>query len=414
MRGFPLIRVILPNSDENNLDIGEDKVTDIKQGEKADEMSGKMNSQNEEDKLMHSVLENDQETIDFGKLLNDAHNQGMGSFTPNMLFEQMVKNFSTAKKLFGESMIRQLTGYDPDYVQKNIKIPEFSRELEKKIKDKIMKMKKEKLLDKEGDITEKGLELASLVMYVEELDKIEPRGFYGEKVNKKKSRYGLAEDDRAYKKGDLYRDIAVRKTIKTATRRGHAKLIKEDLKVYDKKSKSHIYIIYGLDASGSMKGDKISLSKKAGIALAYKAIQEKDKVGMIAFGSDIKEKVPPTNDFMQILKEITKVKASNETNLQKVIDEAIKMFPDNVDASKHLILLTDALPTIGDNPEKEVLESVSNATNHNITISLVGINLDDKGRILGEKIVELGRGKFYVCTDASELDQIVLEDYYNL
>lgn len=405
--------MIPPDSEEKLEELGDEKVASIDQGEKAEEMSGKMKSQNEEDKLMHSVLENDQDTIDFGKLLSDSFNQGMGSFTPNMMFEQMVKNFSTAKKLYGQTMIRQLTGYDPDYVQKNIKIPEFAREIEKKIKDKIMKMKKEKLLDKEGDITDKGLELASLVMYVEELDKIEPKGFYGEKTHKKKSRYGMADDDRNYKKGDLYRDIAVRKTIKTAARRGHSKIVKEDLKVYEKKSKAHIYIIFGLDASGSMKGDKISLSKKAGIALAYKAIQEKDKVGMIAFGSDIKEKVEPTHDFMQIIKEITKVKASNETNLQKVIEEAIKMFPET-DATKHLILLTDALPTMGDNPEKEVLDSVSNAKNHKITISLVGINLDDKGRILGEKIVELGNGKFYVCTDASELDQIVLEDYYNL
>lgn len=405
--------MILPNVDEKNTEIGDEKVADVKQGSKAEELSGKMQSQKDEDKLMHSVLENDQDSIDFGNLLNDSINQGVGSFTPNMMFEQMVKNYSMAKKLFGDTMIRQLTGYDPDYVQKNIKIPEFAREIEKKIKDKIMKMKKEKLIDKDGEITDKGLELASLVMYVEELDKLEPKGFYGEKVHKKTSRYGEATDFRNYKKGDIYRDIAVKKTIKTAIRRHHEKIKKEDFKVFEKRSKAHIYIIYGLDASGSMKGDKISLSKKAGIALAYKAIQEKDKVGMIAFGSDIKEKVAPTGDFMELLREITKVKASNETNLQKVIAESIKMFPET-DATKHLILLTDALPTMGDNPEKEVLDEVSNAKNHKITISLVGINLDDKGKKLAEKIVELGSGKLYICKDAEELDQIVLEDYYNL
>ena len=68
-----------------------------------------------------------------------------------------------------------------------------------------------------------------------------------------------------------------------------------------------------------MKGDKISLSKKAGIALAYKAINEKDKVGLITFGTDIKDKVNPTNDFMEILRKITAVRASMETNIKETI-----------------------------------------------------------------------------------------------
>ena len=37
-------------------------------------------------------------------------------------------------------------------------------------------------------------------------------------------------------------------------------------------------IIYGLDASGSMKGNKLKAAKKAGIALAFKAIEEKNTV----------------------------------------------------------------------------------------------------------------------------------------
>ncbi len=407
--------MIPPNSDEQDLTPPSDKEKDTKldQGEKAEEMEGKLKSQNDQDKLMHSVLEADKDAIDFGKLLSDSLNQGVGTFSPNMMFENIVKNYSLAKKLYGETLIRQVSGYDPDYIQRNARIPEFQRELQKKIKDRIEKLKKEGLLDKDGDITDKGLSLASLVMYVEELDKLEPRGFFGEKVHKKLSKYGVAEEFRAYKKGDTYRDIAVQKTIKTTIRRGHTKVLKEDLKVHEKKSKAHIYIIYGLDASGSMKGDKISLSKKAGIALAYKAIQEKDKVGLIAFGSDIKEKVAPTGDFMEILRNITKVKASMETNLTKVIAESIKMFPET-EATKHLILLTDALPTTGKDPEKEVLEEVGNAKNAKITISLVGINLDEKGTRFAQKIVELGQGKLYICKDIEELDQIVLEDYYNL
>jgi len=79
-----------------------------------------------------------------------------------------------------------------------------------------------------------------------------------------------------------------------------------------------------------------------------------------------------------------------------------------------LILITDALPTIGEEPENETLKEASIARNNGITISLIGINLNEKGRKLAEKIVEIGRGRLYVVRDTEKIDKIVLEDYYSL
>lgn len=406
--------MILPNSHEETQTTNSKKQnTQVNEGSHTEEMSGDLGRQSDKDKLMHSVLENDKDTIDDGKLLSESINQGLGSFTPDLMFEQMVKNYSMAKNLYGETLIRALSGYDPDYVQKNIKIPEFARELQKNIKDKIERMKKDKLIDKNGVLTDDGLELASLVTAIEELDTLESKGLIGERKSKKKSHYGISEEVRDYKKGDRYRDIAIKKTVKTVLRRGHDKILRNDLKVFDRESKSQIYLIYAIDASGSMKGSKISTSKKAGIALCYKAIEEKDKVGLIVFGDEVKEKVLPTTDFMEIVKKIISVKASSETNIAQTIKESVLMFPKG-DVTKHLLLLTDALPTTGKDPQKEVLDEVAIAVNHGITISVIGINLDKKGKGLAEKITQLSKGKLYVIKDVEELDRIVLEDYYNL
>jgi Mg-chelatase subunit ChlD len=166
-----------------------------------------------------------------------------------------------------------------------------------------------------------------------------------------------------------------------------------------------------MDSSGSMKGKKIETSKKAGIALAYKATQEKDKVGLLIFGDEIISKVEPTTDFSRLLKEVVSVRAASQTDFVKTIKKSIEMFP-STDVTKHLMLLTDALPTVGEEPEKETLEAVSAARSNDITISVIGINLDEKGKALAEKIVEIGQGKLYVVKDLEELDKIVLEDYY--
>ena len=386
---------------------------EVKELSKAEELSGKLQFQQLEDKFMHSVLENDKKIIDSGKLISDAINQGMSSFSPDLMFEQLVKNYTIAKHIYGESIIRLVSGYEPDYIKKNVGIPEFQKELKEKIQQKIEDLREDGFLMKDNSLSEKGIELASLVLYFEELDKIIPKGIIGEKISKKVFIYGEKENARSYKKGDRYRDIALKKSIKLAIRRDHNYFGSKDLQVYEKQSKGQTYIIYALDASGSMRGKKIEACKKAGIALAYKAINERDKVGLIVFGSEVKEAIEPTSDFTVLLKEITRIRASKETDIVSTLQKAIELFPsDNI--TKHLILITDALPTKGDEPEKSTLEEVSNARSKGITISLIGINLDEKGKKLAEKIAEVGEGRLYVVRDLDNVDKIVLEDYYSV
>jgi Mg-chelatase subunit ChlD len=390
-----------------------DSQQQIHEKDEIEESAGKLSSQQEEKKLMRSVLGNDKETIVKGKLIKDSINQGLSSFTPDLIYQQLVKNYSMAKHIFGPSLLKLATGYNSDYIKKNINIPEFQKELRFRIQKNIERLKEEGLLGRDGEITDKGIKLASLVMYFEELDKIVPKGILGERIHKHTSIYGSKEDFRNYKKGDRYKDIAIKKSAKLAIRRGHKKLQKKDLRVYERQSKGQSYIVYALDASGSMKGAKIDACKRAGIALAYKAIDEKDKVGLIVFGSEIKTIVEPTQDFSYLLKSITSIKASRETDLVKTLKKSIELFP-NDDITKHLILITDALPTIGKEPERETLQEASIARNKGITISLIGINLNEKGKKLAEKIVELGEGKLYVVKDVENVDKIVLEDYYSV
>ena len=99
--------------------------------------------------------------------------------------------------------------------------------------------------------------MATLVLYAEELDRLAPRGFTGQKLHKKAFIYGEKQDVRNFKKQDSYRDLAVRKTIKSAIRRGHDKPEIEDFKSFTRESKGKLNIIYALDSSGSMKGKKI-------------------------------------------------------------------------------------------------------------------------------------------------------------
>lgn len=386
---------------------------EVKEFSKAEQSEGSLQMQLVEDKLMHSILQHDQETIDDGKIIEEAVNHNISAFTPNMLFDKLVKNYSLAKQLYGERLLRLLTGYEPDYLQKNLGIPEFQKELKKKIEANLDRLKNKDLLGARGDITDKGIELASLILYIEELDNIIPKGMIGEKINKKTSHYGEKADYRAFKKGDRYRDIAVRKSIRTAIKRKHKAIKAEDLKTATRQSKGAVNVIYGIDSSASMKGDKIATCKKAGVALAYKAINAKDKVGLIVFGTEVKDFVEPTDDFGFLLNKITRVKSSKQTDFVEMIKKSTELFPRG-DMTNHLVILTDALPTVGKKPEEETRKAVSAARAAGITVSVIGIKLDEKGEKLAKQIADLGEGRFYIVRDLKRLDKLVLEDYYSV
>ena len=388
--------------------------SDYDELEPLSEKTGKPGSDPEEEKLMHSVLDSDKKVINQGHMIIDAINQGIFSFNPDMMMEHLVQNYNLAKNLYGESFLRAVSGYDESTLVRNLKIPEFQRELKRRINQSIEQLKEDDIINKEKEITDKGYELAALTLYREELDNLVAKGLVGEKKSEKVSHYGSPLDYRSFKKGDRYKDIALKKSVKSAIRKGHSEIQKEDLQIMRREGKGKIYLIYALDASGSMKGNKIELCKKAGVALAFKAIQEHDKVGLMVFGSGIDTIIRPTSDFMSLMNEIVKIRAKKETNIALTIKKSIEVFPSERDVTKHLIIITDGLPTTGDDPEKETLNAVNEALFNNITISVIGVNLDEKGKQLNEKIAQLGQGKFHVVRDLKNLDMVVLQDYYSL
>jgi len=381
----------------------------VEEWEKGEEQEGDTGF---DEGLSHSLIEGNKERIEQGKLLDAAINQGLNAFNPDMMFEQIVKDFRNAEQIYGEKMLRLVTGEDINAVKKNIKFPEYQRNLKAQMQKKIQKMKEAKLINKEGVFTDHGNELAALVLGMEELNEMKAKGI-GERPSKQKLPDGERDNIRKLRAHDRYRDIALKESVKIAVKRQHTSLEKDDLRVFERLGRGKIHLIYGLDASGSMKGQKIAICKKAGVALAYQAIERQDKVGLLVFGSEIEEVVYPTTDFSLFLRAIAEVKAKKQTDIALTIEKAIEMFPKE-EATKHFILLTDAMPTIGVNPQQRTLEVVEKAVNLGISISVVGIGLTPEGEEFATKIKEVGQGKLYLVRDLENVDRIVLEDYQAL
>ena len=369
------------------------------------ELKGSLETTNKEDKLMHSVLESDKNN---GKLIRNAINHGLFSFNPELIFQQFIENYKEAKDIYGESFFTELVKSES-----NLRLPETKKRIKEEIEKKFESLQEQNILDKDFNINEKGIDLASLSLLVEELDSLVSKGLLGEKLNKKLLQYGSKENIQVFKKQDNYKDLAIKESIKIAIKRNHHNIHIKDLRSYEKIGKGKISIIYALDASGSMKGNKLDLCKKAFTALAFKAINEKDNVGLLIFNSKISKEIPPTNNFNFLINSIVDIRASNQTNIALTIKKSIELFPrDN--STKHLILITDAMPTFGEEPFKETIEATVLASNCSITISIIGINIENQGIKLAERISKISNGKFYRVKDLENLDSIILQDYYSL
>ncbi len=351
----------------------------------------------------------DKKTSEQGALVNDALNQGVSNFTPDLLYEHLVKSYASAKQLLGPKLLRYLSGYSMSSLEKNLRIPEFKKELRKNIDENVSQLKKDGILTKDFDISHKGVETASVLLAVQELDNISSKGFMSSK-RKEVSAQGSVVDFRNFKKSDSYKDIAIRKSVRKAVKRNHKKILFDDLRSKVRKSKSSLSVIYAVDASASMRGKKLEMAKKAGVALSYKAIDEKDKVGLVVFNQEIQKSVVPCSDFQFLLQNIASVTSFSQTDFSLMVKKAVELF-ENINDNKHLIILTDAMPTVGKNPEEETLKAISIARANNISVSLVGINLDEKGKAIAEKIIQIGEGRLYLASNIEDLDIIVLEDY---
>lgn len=389
--------------------LGSDEA-DVEDFAEAEEMSGKPGRDPEKQGLMNTVLEGEEQSIDLGNMVLDSVDNGLSLFTPELVMEKLVKDYREAEELFGETLVRQLTGYSAEFVQKNLNIPEFKRHLEDRVKQNIDGLKDEGVLSKRGELTEHALELAAIVLAVQELDHLTAQGLIGERVHKKRSFDGSQEDVKRLD-DEPYRLVSVQQSVKTALRRGHSKILPDDLRVFERAAKGRAEIVYAIDASGSMKGEKLSQAKRAGVALAYEAIRSGDKVGLLVFGKQVEQSLAPCDDFSEILRRVTRLQAGSETDLASGVRSATELFRSRRADTKHVILLTDALPTVGEDPERAVMDAVGQARAAGVSISVIGIALDDSGERLAEHIVELGQGRLSAVSDAQGLDVLVLEEY---
>ena len=340
--------------------------------------------------------------------IGEAIDNGVTNINPDIFYSNLVSNYERARKLYGKRLLRLITGYDPKSIEINLQLKEFREELKNSIYRNVKRLQEEGVLDKQYGITAKTARLIASQLLEEELEKLARIAREG--IQGKKPGYGEEKDLIMYKPGIPYRSLSSRATIKTTARRMHRAIHIEDLRYKERKEQKGLELVIVLDTSASMKGEKIRNAKKAGIALTHIAINDGNKVGLVLFSSTSRKKIKPTKNEQEIVESIVRIHPMGQTNMQEAIRDSISLFHRGK-TSKHIILITDALPNVGEKPLEQVLRAINTARERGISISIIGIMLNKEGIRTAEIIARNGAGRFYDLRDANKLDIVLIRDY---
>ena len=346
----------------------------------------------------------DQAEREDASIVEELSAQGVASFIPDVFFENLTSNYAHAEQLYGKRLISLATGEDSEYVRRNVRIPEFRDLLKKRLKETNKNLTQARLID-DGDLTPDAYLLAAQVMLTEELERLYTSSF-NEMRGKTPSRTGLPDTDKPYRK-ERYRDIDIRRSIRTAMRRGHDHIGEEDLAALVRTAHPRTEVIFAVDFSGSMKGEKIAKARRAFFALAAKTEQNNDGIGLVLFSSEDVKSYPVGTSLPVMLTGIVSEAPRGKTSLERAISSAIRLFSEKHN-KKHVILITDMQPTQGTDPEQATLRAAAEASERKISVSVIGI--EARGHTLADAVTEMTGGRYYEA-DRNSVGALALSDY---
>ena len=153
-------------------------------------------------------------------------------------------------------------------------------------------------------------------------------------------------------------------------------------------------IVFILDTSGSMSGEKIDKAKAA-LKFGVESLSPRDRFNIISFSGEehlMKAALVEANrDGKQTgLKFIENLRAEGGTNINDALVQAFKQFQSS-ERPAMIVFLTDGLPTVGTTDVKQIIKNVAEANRAGVRLFSFGVGYDVNTNLL-DKLSADNRG----------------------
>ena len=173
-----------------------------------------------------------------------------------------------------------------------------------------------------------------------------------------------------------------------------------------REKKESLALMLVVDASGSMANyigpdQKIQLALE-GVRASIRALDDEDRVGVIAFAARIRMDHPPTAAHEEMLREVGKLRPGSGTKMYPALEKAYERL-QRVDAKqKHILLLSDG------KSDGDFIPLAKRIAADKMTLSTIAIG--DADRALMKAIAEAGGGGYRDVRNIRELPKIMADE----
>ena len=178
------------------------------------------------------------------------------------------------------------------------------------------------------------------------------------------------------------------------------------LEMTPEQKKESLALMLVVDASGSMANyigpdQKIQLALE-GVRASIRALDDEDRVGMIAFAAKIRMDYPPTTAHEEIFREVGKLRPGSGTKMYPALEKAYERLQTVGAKQKHILLLSDG------KSEGDFILLAKRIAADKMTLSTIAIG--DADRTLMKAIAEAGGGGYRDVRNISELPKIMADE----
>ncbi|MFH1893425.1 MAG: VIT domain-containing protein [Candidatus Zixiibacteriota bacterium] len=144
-------------------------------------------------------------------------------------------------------------------------------------------------------------------------------------------------------------------------------------------------VLFVLDVSGSMAGEKIEQAKQA-LRFCLNSLNENDRFGIVSYSDEITRLFPEMleasrESVREAIAAVNQLKAEGGTNINMALLEAIGIGGDRSFAD-YIIFLTDGEPTVGETNPQHIAENIKIANKAGWKIFSFGVGYDVDAKLL--------------------------------